>query len=103
VYKKELDGGRMSLRRMQFSKALGVKAILARDDEGNILLDEKGRPLVLVPGSAPDVTAQIWLGKQLLGQRDKVEIDADKIHSLAISVMIDVSAEGKPFKERIKG
>jgi hypothetical protein len=42
---KGRDGGKMSLRRMQWKSAEG----------GN-------------------VTAQIWLGKQLLGQRDKQEV-----------------------------
>ena len=44
VYKKGLDKGRMSLRRQQFKSA----------ENGN-------------------VTMQIWLGKQYLGQTDKVE------------------------------
>ena len=47
VYKRGLEGGKMSLRRMQWKSA----------NEGN-------------------VTAQIWLGKQYLKQRDKHEIEA---------------------------
>jgi hypothetical protein len=103
VYKKALDAGKLSLRRAQFAKALGVPAILARDDDGKILLDEKGRPLVLVPGSAPSDTQQIWLGKQLLGQRDKVELGADKDSPFAIAVVIQESSKGRPFKEVRKG
>jgi hypothetical protein len=45
IYKKGMHEGKMSLRRMQFKSA----------EEGN-------------------VTSQIWLGKQLLGQRDKQDI-----------------------------
>ena len=48
VYKNGLDGGRMSLRRAQMKKALS------------------GNPTML-----------IWLGKQLLGQRDTPADDGD--------------------------
>ena len=48
VLKKGRADGRSSLRRMQFQTA------------------EKGNP-----------TMQIWLGKQLLGQRDKIEQEID--------------------------
>lgn len=44
IYKKGMENGKMSLRRMQFKKA----------NEGN-------------------VSMLIWLGKQYLGQTDKVE------------------------------
>lgn len=47
-YKKHSDGGKMSLRRAQFKKAV---------------VDE-------------NPTMQIWLGKQMLGQRDQVEMSA---------------------------
>ena len=47
IYKKEMDGGKMSLRRKQWKAA----------DEGN-------------------TTMLVWLGKQYLGQRDKTEMDA---------------------------
>ena len=47
AYKKGVDEGKMSLRRAQFKAALG----------GN-------------------VTMQIWLGKQYLGQSDKQEVDS---------------------------
>ena len=45
-YKRHGDEGRASLRRMQWKSA----------EDGN-------------------VTAQIWLGKQILGQRDKQDVD----------------------------
>lgn len=46
LYKKHSDGGKASLRRMQWKAA------------------EEGNPTMLV-----------WLGKQMLGQRDKQELD----------------------------
>ena len=46
IYKKHSDEGKASLRRMQWQSA----------HKGN-------------------VTAQIWLGKQVLGQRDKSDLD----------------------------
>lgn len=46
IYKKGMEQGKMSIRRQQFKSA----------ENGN-------------------VTMQIWLGKQYLGQRDRSEID----------------------------
>ena len=55
VYKKGIENGKMSLRRMQFKKA----------NDGN-------------------VSMLIWLGKQYLGQTDKVENrDTHEIENLA--------------------
>ena len=48
IYKKESEGGKMSLRRLQWKLANG----------GN-------------------VTMAIWLGKQYLGQKDKNELSGD--------------------------
>lgn len=48
LYKKGIEGGKASLRRMQWKSA-----------------------------EAGNVTAQIWLGKQYLGQRDKEDVDAN--------------------------
>jgi len=70
-YKKGWEDGKKSLRRLQWEKAQGRETVLAYDEDGKILKDDKGRPVVLLPGSAPDTTMQIWLGKQLLGQTDK--------------------------------
>ena len=58
VYKKGLDKGRMSLRRKQFSKAV---------NEGN-------------------ATMLIWLGKQHLGQTDKVENTKDASDQVADAI-----------------
>jgi hypothetical protein len=64
IYKKGVDEGRMSLRRMQFAAA----------NKGN-------------------VTMQIWLGKQLLSQRDKTETE----HAGEIKLTIErVDAEQNP-------
>ena len=56
IHKKGIEAGKASLRRMQWKSAEG----------GN-------------------VTSQIWLGKQYLGQRDKQEIE----HSGNIAIIID--------------
>lgn len=58
IYKKGLDKGRMSLRRKQFSKAV---------NEGN-------------------ATMLIWLGKQHLGQTDKVENMKDASDQVAEAI-----------------
>lgn len=56
IHKKGIEAGKASLRRMQWKSAEG----------GN-------------------VTSQIWLGKQYLGQRDKQEVE----HSGNIQINID--------------
>ncbi|KKN76506.1 hypothetical protein LCGC14_0370150 [marine sediment metagenome] len=73
VYKKGLDEGKSSLRRIQYQKAMGRETVYLTDDAGNLILDGKGRGCIQIPGYAPDTTMQIWLGKQNLGQKDIVE------------------------------
>lgn len=51
-----LDEGKASLRRAQFKSALGSKE----------------------DGITPNVTAQIWLGKQILGQTDNMALTGPK-------------------------
>ncbi len=64
--------GKASLRRAQFQSAIGVKAEY----------DVKGR--VVRREQAPNITAQIWLGKQILGQTDKVDIMPPKpLHEMS--------------------
>ena len=58
-YKKNSASGKMSLRRMQYNRAMGTK-----DDKGQFNND----------GS---VTMLIWLGKQWLNQADKQEVAID--------------------------
>lgn len=56
---------KVSLRRLQARGAQGYTEII-RDEEGNII-ERRYNP--------PNVTMQIWLGKQFLGQKDKQEVD----------------------------
>ena len=74
IYQKAAEEGKKSLRRLQFEKARGKPAVLATDETGKILKDDKGKPFVLERGYAPDTVMQIWLGKQYLGQTDKQEL-----------------------------
>ena len=65
VYKRGLNNGKMSLRRTQVASAM----------DGN-------------------VTMQIWLGKQYLGQRDTVEIDDHRLSKIdALIESIDEKAK----------
>lgn len=75
IYKKGLEGGRKSLRRLQWAKAEGIPAIQATKEDGSPAWDDKGRPIFLRPGTAPDTTMQIWLGKQTLGQTDQQSVE----------------------------
>ena len=98
TYKKGMAHGKDTLRRLQYEKAEGKPAEYLRDKDGKVLLNEKNRPTILRPGYAPDTTMQIWLGKQLLEQRDQVELGV-KDSPFAIAVVIKDSRKGKPFKE----
>jgi hypothetical protein len=62
IYKREIDNAKASLRRLQFKSA------------------EQGNPTVL-----------IWLGKQLLGQRDKQEI-------ASVNTNIDIDLSNLPHE-----
>ena len=97
VFKKGLEQGRKSLRRLQFEKAEGCPAELLKDPvTGGYVRDDKGRPIILKPGYAPDTTMQIWLGKQQLGQTDtqNIRIDGEK----RVEVIIK-NYEKEPKKE----
>ena len=67
LYKKHSDEGKASLRRMQWQSAHG----------GN-------------------VTAQIWLGKQVLGQRDKSDLDLQSSDGSMTPVTIITNTIVKP-------
>lgn len=73
VYKKEMDGGRMSLRRKQWKAA----------DEGN-------------------TTMLVWLGKQYLGQRDQSESKVSVDQVQPFYMMYDNKEARKKAKARIK-
>ena len=59
VIKKGRENGRSSLKRAQYTLAVGTKA----------QFDEKGNEIIAERGANP--TMLIWLGKQHLGQQDK--------------------------------
>ena len=60
-YKKEASGGRVSLRRAQWSRAIGNK-----DTNGNYKND----------GSVPML---IWLGKQYMNQKESPVMETDEL------------------------
>jgi hypothetical protein len=64
IHKKGIEAGKASLRRMQWKSA----------EDGN-------------------VTSQIWLGKQYLGQRDKSEISGDGGGPVVLAVLKGVKLE----------
>ncbi len=97
IHAEGREHGKQSLRRLQWQKAQGREAILARDDEGKLLFDDKGKPVVLMPGNAPDTVMQIWLGKQYLEQRDKRESE----HTGTVGIKI-ISGVPRPRITEIK-
>lgn len=66
IYKKGLESGKSSLRRLQWKAA------------------EKGNPTMLV-----------WLGKQYLNQKDKSEIEQHNLNTEMPTIIVDDSAENK--------
>jgi len=81
-------GGRASIRRAQFDKALGREGELLRDDKGNLVTDDKGRPQWKVLPIASDTTMLIWLGKQHLGQVDRQEHTGEGGKPIAFDVNV---------------
>jgi hypothetical protein len=69
--KKHSQNGKASLRRAQWKKAIGQPA--QYDDDGNKIVDEV----------RPDTAMQIFLGKNMLGQTDRQEVD----HSGTVNVI----------------
>ena len=61
---KGREQGKIRLRQMQWKSAEGQETIM-----------ENGK--VIKQGVLPNVTMQIWLGKQILGQSDKTEYTWD--------------------------
>lgn len=89
------ETGKASLRRMQWEACMGVPPQLAKDNNGNVIIDRKGKPTV-IPGIPPSPTMQIWLGKQYLGQVDKHEItgkNGQELMNQPIIHVISVSAQ----------
>lgn len=83
IYKKGQELAKLSLRAKQFAVAMGrpsKSAVYLRQHQtkegvqhGDLVLDEKGRPILLhreVEEVKPNVGMLIWLGKQHLGQSD---------------------------------
>lgn len=69
IHNKGLLSGHASLRRLQWVSAEGgkmLKRTMRTDKTGAVITEETFLE--------PSVTAQIWLGKQYLGQSDKQEV-----------------------------
>lgn len=60
---------RTSLRRKQWQTAMGEPATTTTKTE-----KDGTRVVTITGGRAPSATMQIWLGKQMLGQKDKTEL-----------------------------
>lgn len=70
IYKKGIEGAKVSLRRLQWETAEGIAPELVLDSFKQPQTDLKGNP-IFKPGIPPNPTMQIWLGKQYLEQSDK--------------------------------
>jgi hypothetical protein len=92
IHKKGLEDGKRSLRRLQWDKAKGIEGVLARDDDGKLLFNDKGHAIVLTPGAPPDTAMQIWLGKQYLGQKEpkaEMELSGNADKPVTLKVVYD--------------
>lgn len=87
LIKAEKANGQMSLRRAQMQSALGrpgKPAVFLRmhqtekgEQYGELVLDKKGKPIEVSPYEEPVKpvpSLQIWLGKQILEQKDKLQL-----------------------------
>ena len=77
-----------TLRRLQWQSATGERPEVILDGNGQPVWDSKGKP-VFTPGREPNVTMQIWLGKNLLGQTDKQEITGSETAPMVIKVVYE--------------
>lgn len=73
IHKKGMEHGRASLRRMQYKSA-----------------------------EAGNVTAQIWLGKQYLGQKDKQEFTGKDDGPIQTETTLSLSGEVKKYAHLLK-
>lgn len=82
-YKRGQELARLSLRAKQFQLAMGrpaQAAVYLREKQteegvqhGDLVLDEKGKPILIreeIAEVKPNVAMLIWLGKQYLGQNE---------------------------------
>jgi len=74
VFKKKSAKGKISLRRLQFQNASGIK--------------KDGKFLKL-----PSDTMQIWLGKQHLGQKDRRELSNDPEAPFNFLALVEASQQ----------
>lgn len=63
--------GKLGHRRLMQQSCEGQDAEFYHDKKGVLVLDEKGKPIVLRPGRAPDIGMQIFVAKNWLGMTDK--------------------------------
>jgi len=73
-YNENQAGGKISLRRAQWELALGKEGVPLKDEKGNIIIDDKHHIQWLMYPILPNPTMQIWLGKDVLNQKDKHEV-----------------------------
>jgi len=73
VYKRYSAEGKVSLRRMQWASASGRQGIPVKDENGNVVVSDAGAVQWVQLPSKPDKGMQIWLGKQILGQKEQTE------------------------------
>ena len=76
--KKGNENFKVSLKRLQFRSAKGI------------IVEEDGKAKVKIK---PNVTMQIWLGKQYLGQADKQEVSDKNIDLSKFAKLIEQSSE----------
>ncbi len=74
VYYASLDTLRKTLRRLQIQTARGCETVFLRDKDGEIVKGDRGRAVILKPGSAPNERMQEHLGIYLLDQNPKLDI-----------------------------
>ena len=104
IIKKGKEEGRECLRRLQFKIAEGRRAELLTDDQGNIIKDDKGKPMIDKPGYAPVPAMAIFLGKNLLGQTDQQIVSLHQEQPVEVIIKnYEKVKDGKESSEQAQG
>lgn len=102
IYKKGIESAKTSLRRLQWKSAEGVEPQLVLDSLKQPVLDLKGK-VVFTLGLTPNVTMQIWLGKQYLEQRDIQELTGVGGGAIKAEIIVVSNKARKLTKNILKG
>lgn len=94
-YDRHQGEGKASLRHMQWQTASGSDAVYLKDKRGRKVYNKTtGEPIIARPARVPHMGMQVFLGKNILGQKDVTDIKGEFKHSLKAEDMTDEQLAG---------